>query len=161
MSFVEAFLPEFEHEMAGTRSIVELVRDDLLDWKAHQNLNSIGWVASHLADTLSWVEVTLNETSFDVAPIDGPPHETPVLDSGKAILDAFDQHLATARPLIAAATDEQLLVPWSLLQGGKELFTMPRLAVMKTFFINHIVHHRAFLVAYLRMNDVECPGLYE
>jgi uncharacterized damage-inducible protein DinB len=160
MSFVDAFLPEFDHEMAGTRSIIELVTDRLLDWKAHESLNSIGWVASHIADTLSWVEVTLKETSFDVAPIDGPPHESPVLNTSREILALFDRNLATARPLISEATDEELQLPWTLLQGGNEIFTMPRMAIVKTFFINHIIHHRAFLVAYLRMNDVQCPGLY-
>ena len=64
------------------------------------------------------------------------------------------------RVLFAAATDEELQVPWTLLQGGEELFTIPRGALIKNLFINHIVHHRAFLVAYLRMNDIACPGLY-
>jgi len=160
MTFAESFLPEFDHEMAGARSILALVPDRLLTWKAHQSLNSIGWVASHIADTLSWVELTLKETSFDVAPVNGPKHETPILESTKAILASFDENLATSRPMIEAATDEELLVPFTLLEGGQELFTTPRMALVKSLFINHIVHHRAFLVAYLRMNGVECPGLY-
>ena len=161
MSFVEAFMPEFEHEMDGTRRIVELVPDAILDWKAHESLNTIRWVASHLADTLSWMELTLNDTSFDVAPVDGEPHQTPLLSSSQAILELFDTNLASAKAALSKTTDEGLFVPFSLLQGGKELFTMPRMAVVKTFMLNHVIHHRAFLVAYLRMNDVECPGLYD
>ena len=161
MSLVETFLPEFDQEMQGTRSIIELVPDQLLDWKAHETLNTVGWVASHLADTLSWTGAILTDTSFDVAPVDGPAHTSPVFDSANDILAAFDQNLATARAAIAAATDEQLMVPWSLMQGGNVLFTMPRIAIMKTFLINHVVHHRAFLIAYLRMNDIKCPGLYD
>ena len=160
MSLVETLLPEFDHEMQGTRSIIQLVPDNLLDWKAHDNLNSIGWVASHLADTLSWMEPTLKEASFDIAPIGGDPYETPVLGSTRAIQDAFDKNLETARSLLAKATDEDLAAPWTLLQGGNELFTMPRIAVVKSFFVNHVIHHRGFLIAYLRMNDIECPGLY-
>ena len=160
MSFVDSYLPEFDQEMAQTRRILELVPDKLLDWKAHEHLNSIGWVASHIADTLSWVGVTLQDASFDVAPVGQPVHQSPVLDSPAAILAAFDRNLETARTLIAAATDEQLQQPWSLLQGGDELFTMPRQAVLKMYFINHVIHHRAFLIAYLRMNDVDCPGVY-
>lgn len=160
MSFSETFLPEFDHEMQGARSVLQLVPDRLLTWKAHETLNSIGWVASHIADTLSWVEVTLKETSFDVAPLDGPPHRTPELESGVEIVQLFDQNLANARPLITAATDEELQAAWTLLQGGNEVFTMPRAALVKSLFVNHIVHHRAFLVAYLRMNDIECPLLY-
>ena len=161
MSLVDTFLPEFDQEMRGTRSIIELVPDSLLDWKAHATLNTVGWVASHLTDTLSWTGAIVADTSFDVAPVDGPAHQSPVLNSAQEILAAFDQNLTTARGAIAEASDEQLMVPWSLLQGGNTLFTLPRIAVLKTFLINHVVHHRAFLVAYLRMNDVECPGLYD
>ncbi len=161
MSLADNFLPEFDHEMRGTRAIVELIPNDLLDWKAHDTLHTIGWVASHIADTLSWTGAILNDVSFDVAPVGGPPHQSPVYGSANEILIAFDQNLKSARAAISSATDEQLMVPWSLLQGGKELFTLPRLAVMKTFLINHVVHHRAFLIAYLRMNDIECPGLYD
>lgn len=160
MSLVQALLPEFDHEMQGTRSILQLVPDNLLEWKAHESLNSVGWVASHIVDTLSWMEVTVKETSFDVAPIGGEPHQSPVLKSAQKILVGFDQNLSTARELMAATTDDEMMVPWTLLQGGQELFTMPRIAVVKTFFVNHVVHHRAFLVAYLRMNGIECPGLY-
>ena len=160
MSFCDAFLPEFDHEMRGTRNILALVPDNLLDWRAHTTLNTIGWVASHLADTLSWMEVTLRETSFDVAPVGQPPHESPLLASGIEILAVFDENLKNARSLIAAATDEELQVPWTLYEAGKEVFTMPRMSIVKSLFINHMVHHRAFLVAYLRMNEIICPALY-
>lgn len=160
MSFIDSFLPEFEHEAQGARTIIELVPDSLLSWRAADSLNTIGWVASHLADTLSWVEVTLTETQFDVAPVGGEPHVSPVFDSTAEILAAFDQHKAAAVEFFTKATNEQMAQPWTLLQGGEELFTMPRGNVAKMLFINHVVHHRAFLVAYLRMNGIECPGLY-
>jgi uncharacterized damage-inducible protein DinB len=38
--------------------------------------------------------------------------------------------------------------------------TMPRAAVVRTFVMNHIIHHRAQLCVYYRMNDVPVPGLY-
>lgn len=161
MSFAEMFLGEFEHEMQGTRKIVERVPDSLLSWKAHESLNSIGWVASHLIETLSWAEVIMKENSFDVAPIDGPPHETPVIESASELLPLFDKNLASAKEAIAAGADQDFGVPWTLQQGGKPLFTLPRGAVVKTFLLHHMIHHRAFLVAYLRMNDIECPGLYD
>ena len=160
MAFSDVFLPEFDHEMENTRTVLEVVPDQLLDWKAADDLNSIRWVASHIADTLSWVEVTLKETSFDIAPIDGPKHASPLLDSGKAIVETFDQNVAHARQLLTEITDDELQVVWTLLQGGQELFSMPRMALVKNLFINHIVHHRAFLIAYLRMNGVSCPPMY-
>lgn len=160
MSFVEAFLPEFQHEMGNTRKILECIPDNLLDWKANDSLNTIGWVGSHIADTMSWMKTVVEEESFDVAPPDGPPHQTPTFTSGPEILATFDKNLASAIDSIKPASDEQLMQPWSLLQGGQPLMTMPKMAVVKSFLLNHVIHHRAFLISYLRMNDIECPPMY-
>ncbi len=160
MTIIDTFLPEFDHEMSGTRSVLELVPDHLFAWQANDSMHTIQWNASHLADTLSWVEVTLKETSFDIAPVDGPAHQTPLLESTALVLEVFDQNLSTARALFQSATDEQLAQPWTLLHAGEAIFTKPRAALIKSLFINHIVHHRAFLIAYLRINDVQCPHLY-
>lgn len=160
MNIAEGFLLEFDPEMKNTRAILELVPDKLFDWKAHDDLNTIGWLSSHIADTLSWTEAILTGTSYDVAPVGGEPHKSPLFTSTSEVLKVFDKNLTAGRAIISKAADEDLFVPWALMQGGKELFSMPRIAVIKTFLINHLVHHRAFLIAYLRMNDVECPSMY-
>lgn len=160
MVFMDTFLPEFEKEMGDTRSILERVPDSLLDWKAEDSLNTIRWNASHLADTLSWVEVTMKETSFDIAPQDGEPHETPLMESTEVIINNFDANLASAIGFFREATDAELAQPWSLLKTGEEIFTMPRNRLVRVLFLNHMIHHRAFLNAYLRINGVACPGIY-
>jgi uncharacterized damage-inducible protein DinB len=38
--------------------------------------------------------------------------------------------------------------------------TMPRIAVIRNWVLNHTIHHRAHLCVYLRVNDVPVPGLY-
>ena len=53
-----------------------------------------------------------------------------------------------------------LLGPWSLKKGGHTLFTLPRVAVVRSFVMNHIIHHRAHLCVYLRLNDIPVPGMY-
>lgn len=50
--------------------------------------------------------------------------------------------------------------PWTLLHGGKELFTMPKVAVLRGMILNHIVHHRGQLTVYLRLNDLPVPAIY-
>jgi uncharacterized damage-inducible protein DinB len=62
--------------------------------------------------------------------------------------------------LCAAAEDAQLLAPWSLVKGSQTIFTMPRVAVLRSMIMNHSIHHRAQLGVYLRLNDVPVPGLY-
>jgi uncharacterized damage-inducible protein DinB len=82
------------------------------------------------------------------------------LKSHKEILDTFDQNSASARKAIAAANDETLMKPWSLLFQGKTVFTLPRIGVLRSFIMNHTIHHRAQLGVYLRLNDVPVPSIY-
>jgi uncharacterized damage-inducible protein DinB len=93
-----------------------------------------------------------------------PPGQKPQrqepLDSRKAILQLFEKNLAEAREALATASDEDLRQPWTLMTKGRTLFTMPRATVLRTFILNHTVHHRAQLGVYLRLLDVPVPGLY-
>ena len=86
MTIAESILPEFEMEMAGTRRTLERVPDDKLDWKAHSKSNTSGWVASHLAEIVGWVEGTLTQDSWDINPEGGEPYRTPELHSRRQII---------------------------------------------------------------------------
>ena len=160
MSIAQSILPEFDQEMANTRKVLERVPDDKLDWKAHPKSNTIQWVASHLADLPGWTVFTLKQESLDIAPVGGPNYTTKKLGSHLEMVATFDKNVADARAAIAATSDAQFLQPWSLLRGGTTIFTMPKIAVIRSFVMNHIIHHRAILCVYLRLNDVPVPGLY-
>ena len=43
---------------------------------------------------------------------------------------------------------------------SQSLFTMPRIAVLRSFVLNHSIHHRAHLCVYLWLNNVPVPALY-
>jgi uncharacterized damage-inducible protein DinB len=160
MSVAESILPEFEHETANTRKVLERVPEDKLDWKAHPKSNTIGWVAAHLVEIPGWVAGTLEQDSWDLNPPGGEPYRTPTLTSRKQILEMFDKNVAEAKRALAAAKDPDFVKNWSLLSGGQAVFTMPRVAVIRSFVLNHMIHHRAHLCVYLRLNDVPVPALY-
>jgi uncharacterized damage-inducible protein DinB len=160
MSYSETILPEFEQETANARKVLERVPEDKLDWRAHPKSNTIGWNANHLAEIPGWVEGTLTMPSWDVAPPGGQRYQSPKLTTRQEILDLFDRNVAAARKAIAAVKDEDVAQPWSLLQGGKPFFTMPRANVIRSFVLNHLIHHRAILCVYLRLNDIPVPGMY-
>jgi uncharacterized damage-inducible protein DinB len=160
MSYADAILPEFEQEMANTRKVLERVPEDKLEWRAHAKSNTIGWVANHLAEIPGWVEGTLSQSSWDIAPAGGHPYQSPKLASRQAILALFDQNVAAGRKALAAARDEEMAQMWSLLQAGQPMFTMPRSVVIRSFVLNHTIHHRAILCVYLRLNDIPVPGMY-
>jgi uncharacterized damage-inducible protein DinB len=160
MTIAQSMLPEFEMEMANTRKLLELVPEDKWDWKIHDKSNTIGWVANHLADIPSWVDMTISHDSFDVEPADGEAYRVPSESTVRAVLERFDRNIDRARQLLESVDDETLLGNWSLLQKGEVLMTMPRLACLRMWILNHSIHHRAHLCVYLRVNDVAVPGMY-
>ncbi|QDU07836.1 DinB family protein [Gimesia aquarii] len=160
MTIAESILPEFDMEMAGTRKVLERIPDDKLDWKAHPKSNSIGWVATHLAEMVGWVEGTLTQDNWDLNPEGGEPYQAPVLNSRQEILDLFDANVVAARKRIASTSDEEFVKSWSLLSGGEPLITMPKIGVIRTWVLNHSIHHRGHLCVYLRLNDIPVPALY-
>jgi uncharacterized damage-inducible protein DinB len=160
MTYADSILPEFDQEMATTRRVLERIPADKFDWKAHPKSNTIGWNVSHLAEIPSWVEGTLTQDSWEMEPEGGQPYRTPILTTPQEVLEAFDRNVAAARAALAKAKDEDMPKMWSLLQKGEPLFSMPRAVVIRTFVMNHMVHHRAIVCVYLRLNDIPVPSVY-
>jgi uncharacterized damage-inducible protein DinB len=160
MALSETLLPEFDHEMAGTRKSLERVPDDKFDWKPHPKSMTMRQLTVHLVLFPSWMVDTLEKKSFDYAPVGGPPYQPPAINSRKELLEVFDRDVAKARERLKAASDAQLMETWSLLAGGKTIFSMPRVAVLRSMIMNHMIHHRAQLGVYLRLNDLPVPALY-
>ena len=117
-------------------------------------------IATTRPDCPGWVEGTLTEDTWDINPKGGEPYESPKLESRQEILDLFDANVATARQRLATTPDDEFVKSWSLLSGGEALITMPKLGVIRTWVLNHIIHHRAHLCVYLRLNDIPVPALY-
>jgi uncharacterized damage-inducible protein DinB len=160
MKISEALLPEFDQEMANTRKTLERVPDDKLGWKPHPKSFAMGPLAQHIATMVGWATDTIEKDSFDVAPPGAPPYQPPPVNSRADLLVVFDEGVAKARAALAGASDEHLMKPWSLLNGGKPMMTMPRVVVIRSFVLNHTIHHRAQLGVYLRLNDIPVPSIY-
>jgi uncharacterized damage-inducible protein DinB len=160
MALNQALLPEFDMEYANTRKMIERVPDDKLAWKPHEKSFSLGDLATHLTELPLWMTVIFEQDSFDVAPPDGKKQQRSKVASRQEILAMFDKSVAAARSVLERATDEKLMQPWSLLKAGQTLFTMPKIAIVRSFVMNHTIHHRAQLGVYLRLNDVPVPGMY-
>ena len=156
----QSLLPEFDVEMANTRKVLERVPEAQLAWQPHLKSMSMRQLASHVANLTEWAIMTLSQDHIDLNPPDGatwrPFEMTHVADA----LRHFDENLRQARALLETATDETMMRPWTLKSGDATILTMPKVAVWRTFVMNHIIHHRAQLIVYLRLNDVPVPGLY-
>ena len=160
MAISDSLLPEFDQEIAGARRTLERVPADKFDWRPHPKSGTMVWLAGHLANLPSWAPLTIGQDELDLAPggkqMDPPPPPADTAD----LVATFDRHAAEARAAIAGASDADLMKPWTLLSNGRTLMTLPKVAVLRSFVMNHLIHHRAQLGVYLRLNDIPVPSIY-
>jgi uncharacterized damage-inducible protein DinB len=156
MTISHMLLPEFDQEMTGTRKLLACLPDDGFDYKPHEHSMTLGRLAGHVAEMPGWAIATLTQDKLEITPGMKPTTAT----SREQILGLFDQQLPPAREALAAATDDDLMKPWSLIMAGHTVFTRPKATVLRNMVFNHMVHHRAQLGVYLRMNNIAIPGMY-
>jgi uncharacterized damage-inducible protein DinB len=152
-----AFLNELENEAKVTRTVLERVPADKFDWKPHEKSMTFGRLASHVAEMFGWTASTLTSDVLDFATMEYTPFEP---KSTEQLLAFFDDHIAKAKAALAETSDEKFLTNWTMRNGETEYFTMPKVAVQRSFVMNHIIHHRGQLSVYLRLNDIPVPSIY-
>ena len=141
MTISELLLPEFdpgdgEHPQNSGAGAGEQIR-----WQPHEKSMSMVRLASHISELPHWAVETINRLELHLK-----PGEKPFIASSNAELMAnFEKHVAEARAAISSASDEELSKDWSLMLGGKAIFTSPRTAVLRNVVMNHLIHHRAQL----------------
>jgi len=161
MTIGQSMLAEFDQEMQNTRKTLERVPDDKWNWKPHEKSGTVGWLAAHIATLPGWATMTINTEEFDYAPVSGKSsYQPPKTENSKDLLAVFDKESSEARAALASVSDQEMLKTWTLLAGGKEIFAMPRVAVIRGVVMNHLIHHRAQLGVYFRLMGVPVPGLY-
>ena len=157
MSIKEGIIAEYQMEMATTRKALERLPEGRFGFKPHEKSYSLGELGTHLANLQQWVGVTLNMDAFDVG---ANVPRTEALKTTGAILEAFDKNVAEAVKMMADAPDDRYMESWSLKDGDTTVFTMPKAAVLRSFVLNHTIHHRGQMTVYLRLNDVPLPMIY-
>lgn len=156
--FIDVLLPEYDHETSTTRRLLERIPAAAFGWKPHDRSMPLGSLATHVADLPRWIGVVMTRESCDVAD-ESMQSKCPVT-STQQLLRLFDDNVAAARVQLVAARDGVLAEPWTLKRGTHDLFTMPRIMMMRYFVLNHLVHHRGQLSVYVRMHDVPMPAFY-
>ncbi len=156
MSFSQSLLPEFDEEMKNTRKLLERVPDGRFDYQPHAKSMTMGRLATHVAELPSWAAMTLGQETVEI-PADYKP---PIAKNRAELLAIFDKNVADTRTRIQAATDDDWNKIWTLKWGGRTILSLPRTAVVRATVMNHMIHHRAQLGVFLRLNDVEIPGMY-
>jgi len=158
MALKDALLPEFDHEMGTTRRVLERVPEAEFAWKPHDKSFNLGQLAGHVANIPHWVAAIVQNTVFDLADAEDARPRLP--ESTEWLVSQFDKNVSAARAGIAGLTDPEFLAPWTFKNNGQIVFTMPRAAALRSFVMNHLIHHRGQLTVYLRLKNVPVPPVY-
>lgn len=160
MPIARTILAEFNHEMANTRKVLERIPEEQAAWKPHPKSYSLGDLAMHIANMPNWAVVIMKKDELDFDPPGGKRDPRPVFDTRKTMLKVFDDNVVEAVGAIADASDDSMKGPWSLKNRGVEVFKLPRVAVLRSFVMNHMIHHRGQMTVYLRLKNVPLPPIY-
>lgn len=150
---------ELAQEAHSTRRVLERVPEGQFDWRPHVKSMSLGQLASHIARIPGRFAITLQQDGLEVAP-PSPPVAPPPITSSAGLVEEMEGGVAAAQAFLAGLTSEVASGPWRLTHTGREIFTLPRLAVFRTMVLNHWYHHRGQLTVYLRLLDVPVPAVY-
>ena len=156
-NIASALIAEMEHEAKVTRTCLERVPAEKFDWKPHEKSMPFGKLAVHIAEMFSWTPATLQHAELDFATMDYKPLEPATTAE---LVEYLDKTVAEAIDVLRNTSDEQFLETWTLRNGEAVYFTLPKVAVMRSFVMNHIIHHRGQLSVYLRLNDIPVPSIY-
>lgn len=117
---------------------------------------SLGQLAHHVATTPGGVANIVAKAEFE-APNFG---DQPSAASAAELVPALERSLAEARSILNGLDDNAMMAAWKLTRSGKEIFSAPRIGVIRTIMLNHWYHHRGQLSVYLRLLDVPVPSIY-
>ena len=157
MSLAEPLLRELEAEGVATRKVLERMPEEKFEWSPHEKSMTLGRLASHVADLPAWVTYTIEHDEL----VWGPDIAVPEgFKNAGDLVAHFDKQMEAAKTSLQNVSDETLLKHWQMKMGDVVLIDLPRVEVLRRWVLNHIVHHRAQLTVYLRLNDVPVPAVY-
>lgn len=157
MNLIDPVLTELAHEAATTRRLLERLPAQRLTWTPHQKSMTLGRLATHIAEIPGWVGSIVEKDEFDIGASGYVP---PTLSSVNEIVAMFDKNVAMATEGLKRQGNERLLANWQFKKNGQLVMQMPRLAMIRSFLMNHLIHHRGQLSVYLRLQDVPLPSIY-
>ncbi|MGE5084622.1 MAG: DinB family protein [Acidobacteriota bacterium] len=156
-SMIQAAVAEFREEGGITTRVLDRVPGDKLTWKPHEKSMSLGQLALHVATVPGSLARILQQDTFDAAQASFVP---PQPKNREEIFAAYDQSLRDAEQFLSALTPQRASGIWHLRKGDKELFSRPRIEVVRSIMLNHWYHHRGQLSVYLRLLEVPVPVIY-
>lgn len=157
MSLGKTFLAEVLQEASNTRKLLALVPFEKADFKPHEKSMTLRRLATHVAEINGWWKECLVHDVLDFSVGDFTPKQ---LNSVEELLAMHDDLVAKATSILNNVSDDEFAKPWTMRNGETIYFTMPKVAVVRTWCLNHLFHHRGQLTVYLRLLNVPLVGMY-
>ncbi len=157
MKLSEILWAEVNQEAQNTRKLLALVPFDNLDYKPHEKSMKLGKLAIHVAEILGWWKECLLMDELDFSKMDYKPK---VYANNEELLAYFDDLLEKTKVILEQVDPAEFDKPWTMRNGEEIYFTLPKSAVVRTWCMNHLYHHRAQLGVYLRLLNIPLPSVY-
>jgi uncharacterized damage-inducible protein DinB len=154
---LEPMMSEIRQEAVITQRVLERVPADKLSWKPHRKSMSLGQLALHVATIPGNLSKLAQLEEFDASQASFDP---PAPNDAKEILTALDASVKAAEEYLGGVSESAVMGNWRLTSKGKEVFTIPRVGLLRTIMLNHWYHHRGQLSVYLRLLEVPVPVIY-
>ncbi|HET9409659.1 MAG TPA: hypothetical protein VFO39_20630 [Candidatus Sulfotelmatobacter sp.] len=152
----ELLLAEFDEEVKKTRKTLERVPMQS-DFKPHVKSMPLGKLAPHVAELVGFGHTILTTPGLDF----GSSTRTRVpFESPEQLVKALDEGAAKVRDALKNTPDKAWIEDWKLSFQGRPIFSGTRFLAYRQMFLNHLIHHRAQLGVYLRLNERPLPATY-
>ncbi len=153
----EMLLPEFDQEIANTRKTLARLPDSKAEFTPHSKSMPLGKLAPHVAELTEFGHRVVTTPRVDFSAGSYRPLQ---FESSAQLVKVLDENATKLRNAIRETSDEAWRENWRLAFGGRILFEGSRFLAYREMFLNHLVHHRAQLGVYLRLNNVPVPAIY-
>jgi uncharacterized damage-inducible protein DinB len=158
MNIIDGMIEELKHEVSVTRRVLERIPEDKFNYTPHEKSFTMGALGSHVADSLGWATPTC---TMDRMEFDAENWEFWQGSTAAELTAKLDENLASAVDVMKPVTNEDLFKNWAMVDmQGNVMLEMPRIQVLRSMLINHMIHHRGQLSVYLRINDIPVPAIY-
>ncbi len=147
-------LKELEAEATATRKCLELIPENLFDWKPHERSMKLGELSLLVAEMPKWIQVMIEESEVDFATV-----EHFQAKNTAELVKHFDENLAGAKNALQNVSDETFDEPFNLKNNGQIVLSAPKKDQISSM-VNHLVHHRGQLTVFMRLKDILVPSIY-
>ena len=152
-----SLLAEFEHELGTTRRFIERLPEQQLTWRPHEKSMTAGQLALHIAQV---PEGVLRLAEPDEGTVPDFSRGRPQPETIGEVIETLENSAAYVRQTLPNIDDARMSDTFRVVQAGRTLMSLPRVAFLRSIMLNHWYHHRGQLGVYLRLLGVAVPSSY-